>query len=153
MISTTIEINAPPSKVRSVLLDFPNLRTYHTGLFKGITPLDPSYPDPSALAPGNKLFLEIGPPFTGTITQNTPDCFEWKGPPNYGILSGKHTFTFEESEVTPGGTTLGQSEEFAGVLFWAMSPWLMGRILKTAYEGFNEDLKRGVEGTTEGAKL
>lgn len=55
--------------------------------------------------------------------------------------------------MTPGGTTLGQSEEFAGVLFWAMSPWLMGRILKTAYEGFNEDLKRGVEGTTEGAKL
>ena len=55
--------------------------------------------------------------------------------------------------MTPGGTTLVQSEEFWGVLSWAMSPWLMGRLLRTAYEGFNEDLKRGVEGVKGGAKL
>lgn len=54
--------------------------------------------------------------------------------------------------MTPGGTTLVQSEEFWGVLFWALSPWLMGRVLKTTYEGFNEDLKRGVEGTEEGVR-
>ncbi|CAD6563938.1 MAG: hypothetical protein ASARMPRED_002575 [Alectoria sarmentosa] len=150
MITTTIEIDAPPSKVRSVLLDFPNLHTYHTGLFKGIEPLDSSsYPDPSALTPGKQLLCKIGPPFVATITQNSPNCFEWKGPPNYGILNGVHTFTFEDSNATPGGTTLVQSEEFWGVLFWAMNPWLMGRLLRTAYEGFNEDLKKGVEGAKE----
>lgn len=61
-----------------------------------------------------------------------------------------HTFTFEDSKVARGGgTTLVQREEFWGVLFWAMSPWLVGRVLKTTYEGFNEDLKRGVEGMKE----
>lgn len=62
------------------------------------------------------------------------------------MLSGLHTFTFEESEVTRGGTTLVQKEEFWGVLYWVMNPWLAGRMIKTTYEGFNEDLKRAVEG-------
>ena len=55
--------------------------------------------------------------------------------------------------MTQGWTTLEQNEEFGGFMFWAMNPWLMGRMLKTTYEGFNEDLKRGVEGMKEGAKL
>lgn len=46
-----------------------------------------------------------------------------------------------------------QREEFWGVLFWAMSPGLVARVLKTTYEGFNEDLKRGVEGMEEGVRL
>ena len=57
---------------------------------------------------------------------------------------------FEESKVTKGGTTFVQKEEFWGYLFWVMNPWLVGRVVKTTYEGFNEDLKRGVEGTREG---
>lgn len=68
-------------------------------------------------------------------------------------MSGVHTFTFEESKVTKGGTTFVQNEEFWGYMYWAMSPWLMGRILKTTYEGFNEDLKRRVEGMEDGAEL
>ena len=63
------------------------------------------------------------------------------------------TFRFEESEVTGGGTTFVHNEEFRGVLFWVMEPWVMGRILATTYEGFNADLKRGVEGMREGVKV
>lgn len=54
--------------------------------------------------------------------------------------------------MTKGGMTISQNEEFWGFMFWAMSPWLMERILKTTYEGFNEDLKRRVEMMKEGAE-
>lgn len=46
--------------------------------------------------------------------------------------------------MTEGGTRLVQSEVFGGYLSWLMSEWLLGRWLKAKYEGFNEDLKRGV---------
>lgn len=61
-----------------------------------------------------------------------------------------HRFRFEESKVTKDGTTFVQNEEFWGFVFWAVNPWLMGRVLKRTYEGFNEDLKGKVEGMEEG---
>ncbi len=48
--------------------------------------------------------------------------------------------------MTKGGTTFVQKEEFGGVLWWVMGEWLAGGWLKGIYEGFNGDLKRGVEG-------
>lgn len=60
---------------------------------------------------------------------------------------------FEQSKVTRGDTTLAQDEEFGRFVFWAISPWLMDRVLKMRYERFNEDLKRRVKGMKEGWKL
>lgn len=61
-------------------------------------------------------------------------------------VTGTHTFLFEASKETPGGTTFVQKEEFEGLLSVVMHPWLMGRSLLLGYEGFNRDLKKKVEG-------
>lgn len=55
-------------------------------------------------------------------------------------------FRFEESTLKKGGTRLVQSEVFGGYLAWVMSEWFLGGWwLRGKYEGFNRDLKRGVE--------
>jgi len=41
--------------------------------------------------------------------ENTPNEFRWLGNIFY-VLSGDHTFRFEPSKVTPGGTTFVNSE-------------------------------------------
>lgn len=47
---------------------------------------------------------------------------------------------------TKGGTRLVQSEVFGGWFAWVMSEWgVLGWWLRGKYEGFNGDLKRGVE--------
>ena len=158
MISTTTEIEAPPSIVRGVvhapftscvlhlllirshtnancpsqLLGIPNLRTYHSGFSEAFTPIDPS-----ALTPGKRLYIEIGPQFVGTVTLKMPSCFEWKGSPHYGILSG--VFRFEESEVPEGGTTFVHNEQSKRVLIWVIGLWQVGRMLVMTYEGSSEE--------------
>ena len=52
--------------------------------------------------------------------------------------------------MTDGGTTFVHEEEFGGVLWWVMNPWLVGGYLRTTYEVFNGDLKREVEGMEGG---
>lgn len=64
-------------------------------------------------------------------------------------VSGIHGFLFEESKVTPGGTTFKQVEQFAGTLAFLMQPWLLGRDLKVGFEKFNKDLKAKAESVGE----
>jgi hypothetical protein len=62
-------------------------------------------------------------------------------------IAGLHTFEFQPSKVTEGGTTFVQKEEFEGALSFLMQGWLVGRPLLKGYNGFNADLKKRVEGS------
>ncbi len=53
-----------------------------------------------------------------------------------------HSFRFEASERTEGGTTFVQEESFTGVLSWVMDErGPVGRKVRGMFEGFNGDLK------------
>jgi hypothetical protein len=82
--------------------------------------------------------------------QNSPECFEWQGPPVYGFR-GLHGFLFTPSTVpgNEGGTTLVQQQSFMGPTASLMQPWLGGRTLVVGFTKFNEDLKKSVEGAKE----
>jgi hypothetical protein len=60
-------------------------------------------------------------------------------------VAGLHTFEFQPSEVTKGGTTFVQREEFEGLMSFLLQSWLLGRPLVMGYNGFNADLKRRAE--------
>jgi hypothetical protein len=60
-------------------------------------------------------------------------------------VAGLHTFEFQPSEKTNGGTTFVQKEEFEGVLSFLLKDWLLGRSLVKGYNNFNGDLKKKVE--------
>lgn len=84
------------------------------------------------------------------ILANDPHLFKWGGSLPL-VFGGNHSFEFEESKVTPGGTTFTQHEEFYGAFGFLMGDGVVGRWAgfgsKTArnWEGFNEDLKRACE--------
>ncbi|TVY84426.1 hypothetical protein LSUE1_G002659 [Lachnellula suecica] len=60
---------------------------------------------------GEKLDADFGFPMQVTVLENTPSMFEWAGQMLYLFL-GEHTFGFEPSKITPGGTTFMNKEEF-----------------------------------------
>lgn len=76
--------------------------------------------------------------------ENSPGKFQWRGPPVQTVW-GIHSFIFEESKVTPGGTTFRQTEDLSGALSFLMHPALMGKGIKEKFEGFNADLKKKAE--------
>ncbi|KAF2216469.1 hypothetical protein CERZMDRAFT_93760 [Cercospora zeae-maydis SCOH1-5] len=142
-ISTSIEIAAPPEKVRAVLLDFPQSSTWLSG--PGITsigikphPTDASQTksDPYTLAPGDILINELNhsTKFSPTILVNTPEELQWEGRIPY-IFTGKHSFQFRKSEITEGGTTFVNEEDFSGALGWVMSEWVLGKQTKGGLKG------------------
>jgi hypothetical protein len=63
-----------------------------------------------------------------------------------GLFTGVHAFSFEDSKITPGGTTFVQSEEFSGPLWFIMNP-AFGLSVKSkkGFEAFNEELKKKAE--------
>lgn len=82
-----------------------------------------------------------------TLQENSPTGFRWLGSLP-GIFSGEHVFKFEPSKTTPGGTTLTQSEEFAGLLSFLCGPtWSLGIGTRKQFVEFNESLKKRVEGS------
>jgi hypothetical protein len=60
-------------------------------------------------------------------------------------VAPQHSFHYEAIE---GGekTLFKQTEIFSGVLWWAMSPSLLGGKILAGFEQLNEDLKGRVEG-------
>jgi hypothetical protein len=56
-----------------------------------------------------------------------------------------HSFVFEESKITLGGTTFKQLESFTGFPAFLLHPWLLGKDIKVGFEGFNRDLKSRAE--------
>jgi hypothetical protein len=84
-----------------------------------------------------------------TIQENPAREFRWLGrlwgiP---GLFTGEHTFRFENSKTTPGGTTMVQSEKFSGVLSFLVADGTgFAKTTREGFEGFNADLKKWVEG-------
>ncbi|KAH8732186.1 hypothetical protein GQ44DRAFT_697227 [Phaeosphaeriaceae sp. PMI808] len=147
-LSASIEIAAPPNVVRQKFLTFDTLPQYHKGFFTTITPL-------GALEPGNKLAIEFTGmgKITSKILANEPTLFRWCGG-NSLVFSGDHSFKFEPSTITPGGTTFTQEENFGGAFGFLMGEGFIakqaGMGVKTTkgWEGFNQDLKKWCEGST-----
>ncbi|KAJ5712294.1 hypothetical protein N7493_008762 [Penicillium malachiteum] len=140
MIETEIEIAAPPSLVRGLLLDFEKYPNWQTsGLVRLLEPEDSSR-TLDTLQPGDKIKCDIdGMKFTAEIKENSDPLFQWQGPPVMGLISGLHSFSFEASES--GGTLFKQSELFSGPISFLMGPSLLGRKMLGQYRKFNEELK------------
>jgi hypothetical protein len=59
---------------------------------------------------------------------------------------GKHTFSFEPSTTTPGGTTFVQDEEFTGILSILFCEGsAMRKKTQSNFETYNSDIKARVE--------
>ncbi|KIN07537.1 hypothetical protein OIDMADRAFT_16196 [Oidiodendron maius Zn] len=148
MITTQIEIARPPSEVRKIFFDFENYPSWHGGMIKSIAPLPSSTSDTDPLSPSQKLHCVFEKfVFDAIITENSGTTFQWRGPPVQGV-TGLHSFAFEESKVTPGGTTFKHFESFTGFPAFLLQPWLLGKEIKVGFEGFNRDLKKKAEAET-----
>ncbi|KAJ5751682.1 hypothetical protein N7520_008599, partial [Penicillium odoratum] len=140
MIETRIEIVAPPSQVRDLLLDFANYPDWQTsGLIRSLEPED-SAQTLATLQPGDKIKCDIDRmKFTAVIKENSERLFQWQGPPVMGLVAGLHSFGFATTES--GGTIFTQTEQFSGPLSFLMGPSLLGRKMLGQYRRFNEELK------------
>ncbi|PYI20226.1 hypothetical protein BO99DRAFT_457161 [Aspergillus violaceofuscus CBS 115571] len=144
MIETQVEIAAPPSKVREVLLDSSRYPEWHTSLIHRLEAKD-STKTLATLIPGDVIRCDIdGMKFDAEITENSENLFQWQGPPVAGLIAGLHSF-YMLSTKDGSATILKQTEEFTGVLAFLMGPSLLGRKLVGQYRRFNADLKRRVE--------
>ncbi|KAF3407906.1 hypothetical protein DPV78_001116 [Talaromyces pinophilus] len=143
MIETQIEIAAPPSKVREILLDFSKYPQWHTALIKLLEPEDSSK-SLSSLKPGDKVKCNIdGMKFVADITgwkANSEKLFQWQGPPVYGLIAGIHSFHIEPAN-DGSSTIFKQTEKFSGPIAFLMAPSLLGKKMLGQYNQFNRDLK------------
>ncbi|RAK81555.1 SRPBCC domain-containing protein [Aspergillus fijiensis CBS 313.89] len=144
MIETQVEIAAPPSKVREVLLDFSRYSEWHTSIFHLLEAGD-STKTLETLEPGDVIRCDVdGMKFDAEITENSENLFQWQGPPVAGLVAGLHSFHMLSTK-DGSATILKQTEEFTGALAFLMGPSLLGRKLMGQYRRFNADLKRRVE--------
>ncbi|KAM0805807.1 hypothetical protein BDR22DRAFT_829375 [Usnea florida] len=158
MIHSSIEINAPPSRVRDVLLTFDAYPTWHTGFITSIASsresaekgkdtlsnkTNTSAQEMNLAAKGDEIHGVMGGvTFTAVVLESSANVFSWTGPPFYHLFRGVHTFRFSPSVSTPGSTTFVQEESFTGVLAWVMAErGPIGRKVRGMFEGFNQDLK------------
>ena len=138
-IETSIEIDASPKKVWSILTDFAGMASWNP-FIKSIS---------GALAPGSTLAVHIAPPgksgmqFKPTVlAANRERELRWLGrllvP---GIFDGEHYFLLEP--IGSDRTRLTQGEKFSGILVG-----LFGGTLSATEDGFkamNVALKRRAE--------
>ncbi|KAF2003602.1 hypothetical protein P154DRAFT_519843 [Amniculicola lignicola CBS 123094] len=151
---TVTEIAAPPEVVREKFLDFEALPTYSpNGYLKSIAPTDPTKTI-STLQLGEKLHIVMTHiTFDGLLVKNSPTCFAWQGGVP-GLMKGVHSFRFEKSTTTAGGTTFTQEEVFTGPLSFIFGEGYVANALgirENSCKGWvpwNEDLKRWCEGKT-----
>ena len=127
-IETSVEIEALPKKVWSILTDFAEMATWNP-FIRSIS---------GALAPGSRLAVHIAPPgksgmrFKPTILAvNSERELRWLGrlllP---GIFDGEHYFLLEP--IGSDKTRLTQGEKFSGILVGAF-----GGILSATEDGFD----------------
>lgn len=146
VVETSILINAPVSKVRSVILDLPSYPSW-SSFIQTVELMDPS----QSLALGSQLKISLLPPggspmsMTPKVEKLDDDGFGWHGhlANINGIFDGKHLFLLSEEG---GQTKLRQREEFGGFLYAPLMNWLgMGAKTKAGFEAFNEAVKKRAE--------
>jgi hypothetical protein len=149
-IETQIEIAAAPSKVREILLDFPNYSKWHTTFLKTIEPEKQSTSESSnPVLPGDKIRVDAdGMKFVATITANSADLLQWQGPPVYGV-AGLHGFHIKSANDEGSSTIFKQTEEFTGLISFLMTPSFLGRGLISHFKQFNSDLKAFAEASSK----
>jgi hypothetical protein len=140
-LQTTIDIEAPPERVWSILTDLPAFSEWNPFIREAR----------GELQPGAELAIRIQPPggrpirFRPTVLKVDPGReLRWLGRTGVrGIFDGEHVHHLEP--VAGDGTRYTQSERFSGVF-----TWFAGGILKKTLVGFaamNAALKQRVEGT------
>ncbi|KAJ5587685.1 Polyketide cyclase/dehydrase [Penicillium hispanicum] len=142
-LERSIEIDAPPAKVREVFLNFEALSQWHTAWIKSLEVVDKSK-TPQTLVAGDKVECNIENfKFVAEVQDNSETRFSWQGPPVFTI-SGLHEFRFEP--IKDGAATLfTQTENLKGLMSFLMHPSLLGRQMKADYDVFNKDLKTRAE--------
>ena len=115
-LTTAITIEAPPSVVRAVLLNFPSYPEWNPF----ITRIESPIPSPP---PGTQLkVLAANTSFDSVIVENTPERFSWRGKLfAEWLFNGYHYFEFGPfGDIGENGETqsckLVHGEEFGGIL-------------------------------------
>jgi hypothetical protein len=133
-IDTAITINAPPSLVRKVFLDFPR----HPEWDPWFTTIESPVTSPP---PGTRIKFTIrNYTVEPVVSENTPERFSWVG--NLfadWIFGGEHCFDFEPlGDMGENGETIScklcQYETFRGLLSWL----ILFFIREMTEQGFNE---------------
>lgn len=142
-ISSSILIDAPPSKVKELFFDFesyPSWNSFVTSI-KG-----------NSQEVGSILEVEILPPgsskqqFKPKIVENSDTKFGWVGVlGSEYIFKGYHQYEFISVE-NGTRTKLVQSEDFSGFLSVPLLYLVKDSTLK-GFENLNDDLKKKVEGS------
>ncbi|KAJ5138759.1 Polyketide cyclase/dehydrase [Penicillium bovifimosum] len=143
MISSTIEIDAPPSKVRELLLNFSAYPEWHTEWLKSIKVQD-STKTSKELVWGDKIEINIQNfKFVAEIRENTESLFSWQGPP---VLTIAGLYKFHMEPANGGASTVfTQTEDPKGLLAFIMSPSLLGNKVRANFDIFLRDLKARAE--------
>ncbi|OQD87612.1 hypothetical protein PENANT_c005G10896 [Penicillium antarcticum] len=143
MITSTIEIAAPPAKVRDILLNFSAYPEWHTEWLKEIKVQD-SKKTPQTLSDGDKIQVNIENfKFVADVKENTENIFSWQGPPVFTI-AGLHKFHIEPAD-DGASTVFTQTEDLKGLLAFIMSPSLLGKKMAAHFDIFHRDLKARAE--------
>jgi hypothetical protein len=140
-IETSIEIDAPPARVWTILTDFAAMPTWNP-FIKSIS---------GDLAKGSRLSVHIAPPsksgmrFKPTVLSvRLEHELRWLGHVLFpGLFDGEHYFLLQP--IDKGRTRLTQGEKFSGILVG-----LLGGTLSATEEGFaamNAALKLRAERT------
>ncbi|OGE51986.1 hypothetical protein PENARI_c011G12407 [Penicillium arizonense] len=143
MITSTIEIAAPPAKVRDILLNFSAYPAWHTEWLKEIQVKD-SNKTPQTLSSGDKIEVNIENfKFVAEVKENSENLFSWQGPPVFTI-AGLHKFHMEPAN-NGASTVFTQTEDLKGILSFIMSSSLLGKKMAAHFDIFHRDLKARAE--------
>ncbi|KAJ6007093.1 hypothetical protein N7499_000757 [Penicillium canescens] len=143
MITSTIEIAAPPAKVRDILLNFSAYPEWHTEWLKEIQVKD-SNKTPQTLSSGDRIEVNIENfKFVAEVQENSENLFSWQGPPVFTI-AGLHKFHMEPAN-DGASTVFTQTEDLKGLLSFIMSPSLLGKKMAAHFDIFHRDLKARAE--------
>ncbi|KAK9382650.1 uncharacterized protein V2V93DRAFT_160707 [Kockiozyma suomiensis] len=144
-ISTEITIDAAPSKVREIFLDFASHKDWNPLL----TSIEVYKGETSAPA-GSQLKVQLEIPGKSpmvmypTVLENSEQVLKWKGNVLFdSIFAGEHYFAYSPSE-DGSKTKFVQGEKFSGIT----SRLFMAFFAKSTEEGFvslNEALKKKAE--------
>ncbi|CAG7920693.1 unnamed protein product [Penicillium olsonii] len=141
MITSTIEIAAPPAKVREIFLNFSAYPEWHTEWLKEIKTQGKT---PVELSAGDKIDVNIENfKFVAEVKENTETLFSWQGPPVFTI-AGLHKFHIEPAN-DGASTIFTQTEDLKGLLAFIMSPSLLGKKMRAHFDVFHRDLKARAE--------